>query len=126
METGGLVGLDLNEAEFTGANLTEADLKGANLRGATLTDANLTRASLEGAFLIEARFNGASLVDAHLARAEFLETFFTNTDLRCEGPRGVYQVASIIEPLPDLAACRSRFFVAAACRTSSSTTCHRC
>lgn len=50
--------------KFNGLDLREADFTGANLRGAELREANLERARFAGAYLCGADFTGCNLKDA--------------------------------------------------------------
>lgn len=64
-------GTNLNNVNLSGANLNEANLSltnliGADLRGANLNEANLSFSNLIGADLSNAHLNGADLKNAHL------------------------------------------------------------
>ena len=87
-----LNGVDLSEANLTGAilidvQLKRANLKGANLSGANLTGANLVQADLSGAelhgiILERANLSGANLDGADLSGADLTEATLTRIDFR--------------------------------------------
>lgn len=83
--------LDLNRARLQGVNLTEADLSGASLisaklqgtylQGANLEKADLFKANLKDTSLLETNFNKAFLIGADLQGANVLETIITSEQL---------------------------------------------
>lgn len=88
----GLDGMDLHDANLTGASLDDADLNGANLanadltdahlRGANLHEANLAGADLTGAVLTFGYLRGADLHGADLLQADLTDVGLTSGDLR--------------------------------------------
>ena len=77
------MGVDLHDADLTGADLSWAMLPRANLRGALLADANLQNteliyadfseadlkgARMEGAWLLDTLFKGAEITEQQLAQ----------------------------------------------------------
>jgi uncharacterized protein YjbI with pentapeptide repeats len=64
--TGNLSGIDLRDADLSGANLCGANLNGADLRDARLTATNLESAQLVGCDLRGARLDNANLKYANL------------------------------------------------------------
>ncbi len=65
-----LSGAKLSEANFSHANLSVINLSGANLSGANFSHAMLNVARLSGAYLSQANLKGASLNVANLIRAD--------------------------------------------------------
>jgi hypothetical protein len=63
------VGVDLSDANLSGANLASAELSGADLCGADLSGANLVRAKLSGANLSGANLERVGLVTTNLEGA---------------------------------------------------------
>ena len=63
-------GVELIEADLSGANLQAADLSGALLPRANLTGANLSNANLSGACLSNSNLKNAILDDANLQAAQ--------------------------------------------------------
>jgi uncharacterized protein YjbI with pentapeptide repeats len=63
------VGINLNEANLSGADLSHTDLSGSNLSVANLSGANLSEANLSRAKLNVAKLNGANLTKANLSEA---------------------------------------------------------
>ncbi len=86
-----LSGADLSRVFLLGADLTKADLTGANLEGADLTEvdlaarnlakANLTKARLIKANLYRANLTGAILKEAHLIGANLMNAILTGAHL---------------------------------------------
>jgi uncharacterized protein YjbI with pentapeptide repeats len=76
-----LGGVDLREANLTGANLSFVDLGGANLNRANLSNANLKRAGLGNANLSETNLSGASLETAWLERANLRKANLSGANL---------------------------------------------
>ena len=87
-----LVGIDLRNAEASGAflvkaDLTQANLQGANLNGANLQEARLILANLQGAILLlanlqGAKLNGANLQEANLPMANLQGALLTGASLQ--------------------------------------------
>ena len=75
IETGACKACDLTNADLTGEHLIGVDLRDADLTGAILEQANLEGADLTGATLINTDFTGAFLTNALLD-----ETVIENTD----------------------------------------------
>jgi|GEM_PF-1626094 len=65
-----LMGVNLENADLSGASFVSADLRRANLAGADLTNANLESAYLRRADLRAAKLAGANLTGAYLAEAD--------------------------------------------------------
>ncbi len=93
-------GVDLSEAELTGANLSglvapganfteamlyRANLNGADLSGALFPGAELSQAKLCGATLVKADLSGANLSEADASNADFhgASLMQTNLDNAC-------------------------------------------
>lgn len=89
-------GVDLSEAELTGANLSglvapganfteamlyRANLNGADLSGALFPGAELSQAKLCRAVLIRANLSGANLSEADATNADFHEACLMQTNL---------------------------------------------
>jgi len=86
-----LSGVDLSDADLSGANLSganliDADLSGADLSGANLIDADLSGADLFGADLSGADLSGADLFGADLSRANLIDADdLSGADLNLSG-----------------------------------------
>ncbi len=74
-------GMDLFEADLSGAILIEADLIGAILMVADLSGANLSGANLSRANLFSANLTRADLKGAEFFRADFMGADLTGADL---------------------------------------------
>jgi uncharacterized protein YjbI with pentapeptide repeats len=72
---------DLSGANLFGANLRSADLSGADLSGAYLSGANLRSADLSGADLRGADLIGADLIGAYLSGANLRSADLRSADL---------------------------------------------
>ena len=79
-------GIDLRDADLSGANLYGAYLRGADLSGANLRGADLSGANLRGADLRGANLYGADLRDADLSGANLY-----GADLRGANLRGAWR-----------------------------------
>ncbi|MCW8102658.1 pentapeptide repeat-containing protein [Streptomyces tauricus] len=77
-----LAGVQLNEADLTGANLSGATFTGAYLYKATFTEANLNMATFAGAHLHKATFTEANLPRATFTEATLSGATFTEAYLR--------------------------------------------
>jgi uncharacterized protein YjbI with pentapeptide repeats len=78
---GRLAGAELSGTNLYDADLYGADLSDADLRFANLTDANLSDADLSEANLIGTNLRGADLSDANLSDANFGATDFSGANL---------------------------------------------
>lgn len=81
-----LKGIQLKEANLSGANLSgtdlsQANLVKANLSGANLTQVNLVEANLSGADLSEATLDNARLVGANLENSNLSNTSLLKANL---------------------------------------------
>ena len=81
-----LSGVDLSDADLSGANLSltnlrSADLSGADLSGASLRGADLRGADLSGAYLSGANLMSAKLSDADLSGANLMSAKLSDADL---------------------------------------------
>jgi uncharacterized protein YjbI with pentapeptide repeats len=74
-------GINLNQANITGADLRAANLSGARLGGAHLSNANLRGARLSDAILFDSDLTGALLIDANLTNANLEYADLTNAKL---------------------------------------------
>ncbi|WP_051367938.1 pentapeptide repeat-containing protein [Hamadaea tsunoensis] len=81
---------DLTGADLRGAHLHDADLTQADLTGADLRDADLTSAGLSQATLVDADLRGANLFNASLIQAEL-----GGTDLRGAAVWWTYNIQAI-------------------------------
>ena len=82
-----LKGVDLQDADLSGADirgtdLSDADLRGANLSSANLSDANLSLAKLKRANLSNAILNSTKLTVAYLHNADLSGASLWDADLR--------------------------------------------
>ena len=89
---------DLRGANLSGANLSSAELTQADLRGANLSGANLSSAELTQAFLNEANLRGANLSSAELTQA-FLENIFWDEDTKWENAKMLETAFNVPEGL---------------------------
>jgi len=76
-----LSGVDLSDADLSGAYLNRADLSGADLSGADLSGAYLSRADLSGADLSGAYLSRADLSGADLSGADLSGADLSGADL---------------------------------------------
>jgi uncharacterized protein YjbI with pentapeptide repeats len=76
-----LFGVNLFEANLSGADLSGANLSEALLIGANLAKANLVKVNLAGARLARANLNEADLAGASLYRADLLEANLAKANL---------------------------------------------
>ncbi|MEM8640591.1 MAG: pentapeptide repeat-containing protein [Cyanobacteria bacterium P01_G01_bin.54] len=76
-----LLGVNLAEADLSGANLVGANLRGAELCDADLREANLSSANLQGADLSGALLEDANLTAANGYRASFALANFAGANL---------------------------------------------
>jgi uncharacterized protein YjbI with pentapeptide repeats len=95
-----LSGVDLSDADLSGAYLIDADLSGADLSGADLSGANLIGANLSGAdlsgadlndaYLMSTDLSGADLSGAYLSCAYLSGANLSDADLSCAYLSGAY------------------------------------
>ncbi|MBW4579343.1 MAG: pentapeptide repeat-containing protein [Tildeniella nuda ZEHNDER 1965/U140] len=74
-------GINLNEANLSGADLSHADFSGGNLSVANLSGANLSETNLSRAKLNVAKLSGANLTNANLSEAILNVANLTLADL---------------------------------------------
>ncbi|PSB25118.1 hypothetical protein C7B82_24370 [Stenomitos frigidus ULC18] len=74
-------GINLNEANLSGADLSRSDLSGGNLSVANLSGANLSETNLSRAKLNVAKLSGANLAKANLSEAILNVANLTLADL---------------------------------------------
>ncbi|MDZ7959621.1 MAG: pentapeptide repeat-containing protein [Aulosira sp. DedQUE10] len=75
-------GINLEEANLSGANLSKANFSRANLLGADLSEANLSRANLSYAKLSLCRFIGTNLEGAKVTDADIVGASLENVNLK--------------------------------------------
>ena len=85
-----LSGVDLSDADLSGANLMNAKLSGADLSSADLSGANLMNAKLSGADLSGANLSGANLMNAKLSDADLSGAYLSGANLRSANLIGAY------------------------------------
>lgn len=81
-------GLDLHNADLSGARFNETNLRRADFSGAILKKAKLTKADLREADFFEADLTDATLVEADLRDAKFTLSILCNANLREVNLRG--------------------------------------
>ena len=98
-----LRGVDLSEANLSGADLRGAKLRGVDLSEANLSEADLRGADLSGANLREAKLriadlSGANLRGVDLSEANLSGANLRGADLRGASLRGIYGIPAICCP----------------------------